>query len=134
MPGYEAGKHIQEFFEHDILARIGDEEAVEVMIDKTARDAGNDTTTTLRPGLVLGEIQDGSAKDGRYKEFDETATDGTQLSSDVVVLTHQVKDIDKGKKLATVFRQGTLKTKSLINGEDVDWSSCQRFTLSDQKE
>lgn len=44
------------------------------IISNAARDAGNDITTVLRPGLLLGMITASS----KHAQWDPTATDGTQ--------------------------------------------------------
>lgn len=133
MPGYEGGKHMQELFEYDILARTGDADVTSVTIATSARDDGHSDPTKLRAGLVLGEIQDGGNDDGKYKEFDSTASDGSQLSSDVMILMHEVHDIDVEERLATALRQGVVKEQKIYNGANVDWSKCQRITLSDKE-
>ena len=57
-------------------------EDVAVQIDTTARDAGNTAyrTTYLRPGLVLGKV----TATGRYKEYDDTDADGTEVAKGVL--------------------------------------------------
>lgn len=44
-------------------------------ISGAARDAGNTPTTVLRPGLALGQI----TSSGLWKEYDPTATDGSEV-------------------------------------------------------
>jgi hypothetical protein len=46
----------------------------EIVIDSSARDSGNSPTTTLRKGLSMGKV----TASGRYKEYDDTDSDGTQ--------------------------------------------------------
>jgi hypothetical protein len=49
------------------------------VIDGSARDAGNTNfTTVLRPGLLMGRVDTGSAPLLKVKQWDPTATDGTQ--------------------------------------------------------
>lgn len=46
-----------------------------VLIDGAARDGGNTgLTTQLRPGLLMGKV----TSTGKYKQYDPTATDGTE--------------------------------------------------------
>lgn len=53
-----------------------------VQIDTAARDAQNTTfrTTYLRPGLVLGKVTATS----RYKEYDDTDADGTEVAKAIL--------------------------------------------------
>lgn len=62
---------------------------VNVWIVSTARDSGNTPTTTLRPGLVLGEI----SATGKYAEYDDSATDGTQTAK--LILDEQIDLINE---------------------------------------
>ena len=57
----------------------GDASRIEILqhnseIDSTASDAGASPTTTIRSGLLLGRI----TSSGRLKQWDPTASDGTQ--------------------------------------------------------
>jgi hypothetical protein len=58
----------------------GDESRIEVLrtsevIDASAIDAGNTPTNVLRAGLLLGKV----TATGKLKQYDEAATDGTQV-------------------------------------------------------
>lgn len=57
-------------------------EYAKVQIDNTARDAQNSAyrTTYLRPGLVLGKV----TATGRYKEYDDTDGDGTEVAKAIL--------------------------------------------------
>jgi len=59
-----------------------------IVVDDAARDSGNTTTTTLRPGLMLGKITASS----KHAEYNATASDGTETC--VGILKDQVKVID----------------------------------------
>lgn len=59
-----------------------------ITVDDTARDSGNSTTTKLRPGLAMGEI----AATGKFKEYDPSASDGSETC--VGLLQDQVNVLD----------------------------------------
>ena len=60
-----------------------------VTISSAARDDTHTSyTTTLRKGLVLGRI----TASGKYAEYDDTASDGTQVAR--AILDEQVKVVD----------------------------------------
>ena len=53
---------------------------VGVTIDQAARDDDNTPTTTLRKGLVLGKV----TASGKYKEYDDNASDGTETAAGIL--------------------------------------------------
>ena len=59
---------------------------VAITIDSGARDDGE---TTLRKGLVLGKV----TSTGKYKEYDDTAGDGTEVAAGL--LDEQVDLLDE---------------------------------------
>lgn len=52
-----------------------------ITIDSTARDANNTPTTTLRKGVVMGIV----TATGRYKEYDDGDSDGTQVARGILM-------------------------------------------------
>ena len=80
-------------------------------ISGATRDAGNDKTTKLRPGLVLGKI----TASGLLKEFTPAATDGTEIPFAVLGndLDTQEDGVDKNLFIG-VFVAGFLKEASLL--------------------
>jgi hypothetical protein len=128
MPGYSAKEKMENLEKRDILAST-DHRLNDVRLATSTRDAGNGTPTDLRAGLVLSKIQDDGADDGLYKEFDPDASDGSQLSGEVVILMHDVKDIDTEERQVSALVRGDVKEKALIGGASVDWSECQRINV-----
>lgn len=59
-----------------------------VTISSAARDSGNTPTTTLRPGLIMGMV----TATGKFKEYDNSDSDGTETA--IGILKHQVKLLD----------------------------------------
>ncbi len=59
-------------------------------ISGAARDSGNTPTTVLRPGLLLGQI----TSSGLLKQWDPTATDGSQVVHSVLMAGLRVNDLD----------------------------------------
>lgn len=59
-----------------------------VIMDSTARDSGATPTTTLREGLVLGEI----TAQNTYKEYDDSDNDGSEVAD--LILAEQVDLVD----------------------------------------
>lgn len=70
------------------LSNFGMETDITVTIDSSARDSGATPTTKLRAGLVLGKI----TASGKYKEYDNAASDGSQTA--VGILANDVLLID----------------------------------------
>jgi hypothetical protein len=61
-----------------------------VQVSGAARDAGNTSnTTTLRKGLILGQI---TAQPGLWKQYDPAATDGSQVAGCVLSVDLTVVD------------------------------------------
>lgn len=92
-------------------------------LDPTARDSGNtDGPTTfdkyLRPGLILGQKR----ADGLFKEWDPTATDGTEIPIGVLqdgVSVEQYGATPAGMRTKRVLIRGALMTEQLVMpGED----------------
>ena len=54
----------------------GRESLIGIVLDSTARDDGNSPTTTLRKGLILGKV----TATGEFKEYDPSASDGTETA------------------------------------------------------
>ena len=71
------------------LSEHGRDTDIGITIDKDARDAGNTPTTTLRKGLVLGKI----TASGKYAQYDDAASDGTQVA--VSLLADEVNLLDE---------------------------------------
>ena len=61
-----------------------------VTIASAARDAGNTTVTKLRKGLVLGRVTSG----GKYKEYDNNDTDGTEVARAILDQNVNLLDAD----------------------------------------
>lgn len=72
----------------------GDLSRIEVLmlggvVDGTARDAGSVNTAVLRPGLIMGRVE----ATGKLKQFDPSATDGTQVPWGILPVELWVNDI-----------------------------------------
>lgn len=51
------------------------------LIDSTATDSGNTPTTSLRPGLIMGELDSGAG----WVDYDPTANDGSQQAKGILL-------------------------------------------------
>jgi hypothetical protein len=71
------------------LSDHGQDTDIGITIDKTARDAGNTPTTTLRKGLVIGKI----TATGKYAQYNDAANDGTQVAR--CILADEVNLLDE---------------------------------------
>lgn len=123
MAGYNDGEVTR--LQVDDLLYSGEEHAEEISIkiDTSARDNNNpEGSTILRRGLALGRI----SANGKYKEFNGAAADGTQTSANVVILSHEVRGIADGDKVATAYFQGTFKESGII-GSGITWTDVQRL-------
>jgi len=81
----------------------GRESTVAVVLDSTARDSGNSPTTTLRKGLVLGKV----TATGKYKEYDPSASDGTETAR--VILDDDVDLLDESAAAADTEGLGAFR-------------------------
>lgn len=71
------------------------------IIDTATRDGsvdGGQSSTRLMPGLVLGKVTTG----GKYKDYNQDGSDGTQLEDNCVVLMDVIEDISTGDRRAHV--------------------------------
>ena len=60
---------------------IGSWQHIGVVLVSTAVDAGMTPTTLLRRGLLLGKV----TASGKYKQYDPTATDGSQVAAGILL-------------------------------------------------
>lgn len=83
-----------------------------VVVDGASRDAANTPTTVLRPGLLMGKV----TSTGKYKQYDATATDGTEIPVGVLPVELVVVDPLTGTdtdKLCPLVVSAPLRAKSL---------------------
>lgn len=87
-----------------------------IVMDGTARDSGASPTTVLRPGLVLGKI----TATGQYKEYDPTATDGSQVARAILPIELRMQDFNatNADRVVPALVAGCVKATPL-NGLDV---------------
>lgn len=81
----------------------GRESTVAVVLDSTARDSANTPTTTLRKGLVLGKV----TATGKYKEYDPSASDGTETAR--VIIDDEVDLLDESAAAADTEGLGAFR-------------------------
>ncbi len=74
---------------------------IAVVLDSTARDVGNTPTTTLRRGLTIAQI----AATGKFKQYDPTAADGSQIAKGFL---YQGRNLLDPRTAVAGDRQGTL--------------------------
>lgn len=83
-----------------------------VQVDGAARDAGNTGfTTTLRPNLLMGRV----TATGKHRQWDPTATDGSQLISGILVheLQMQFQGANLDRFSGTLLVAGGVYAKAL---------------------
>lgn len=99
-----------------------------VTVDGAARDSGNGTTTTLRAGLVLGKI----TSSGDYKEFDGTAGDGTEKSSNAVILAEET-DVSGGdvQDVPVIYKGNVDNSKAIVDNGTLNRNNVQRLDMDD---
>lgn len=100
-----------------------------VTISSAAEDDGSyldpSDGKVLRRGLVLGRI----AESGLYKEFDESAEDGSEVSANVLVLAQNVDLRDGENKQAVAISAGQLKRSEVFGLDDLEEEECQRLSF-----
>jgi len=88
-----------------------------VVLDGASRDAGNaGFTTTLRPGLLLGRV----SSTGKLKQWDPTATDGTQRIAAVLLHSQFVQRVGSNadRFIGYVLFGGNVKVKGLVQASE----------------
>lgn len=104
---------------------------VGIKIAAAARDAGNDPTTILRRGLVVGRV----TSSGEYRQYLPTNTDGSQVPIGFLFRDVNVLDNDGGAttKLGAMVIGGLAKTSQLIGFDDeVRRTLNNRFIFDDR--
>ena len=103
-----------------------------VLLSSAAVDAGNSPTSTLRAGLLLGQI----TASGLWKQYDPTATDGSQVAR--LVLNNGLSTLGSdgvaANKEAPVLVVGVLVAANLLLLDNMARKQlCQsgRYTFSD---
>lgn len=87
------------------------------VIASTAADATNSPTTTLRKGLVLGQI----TSSGKYKQYSPSATDGSQFAVGILqesVVLYNVATGANADVMAHILIAGAVKVGSLIGFDE----------------
>lgn len=95
------------------------------VIDGAARDAGHTSyTTTLRQGLVMGIV----TATRKWKQWDPTASDGTQLARGVLAyygIDTQYNGTDADRYLASIIVKGNLQAKGVCVQSSSSWGLSQ---------
>ncbi|MBF84957.1 MAG: hypothetical protein CL489_10900 [Acidobacteria bacterium] len=109
----------------DLLAHT-DFQSLPIVIDKDARDQTNDTTTELRKGLVLCKV----TATGKYKEYDNDASDGTEDASTAVILMQPISLNTTDDQPATALVRAIVKADAPIFHDSAaatafTWGDCQ---------
>lgn len=98
------------------LSDHGRDTDIGITIDKSARDTGNTPQTTLRKGLVLGRI----TATGKYAQYDDSASDGTEVAA--CILADEVNLLDEDGNAqdahATGVIHGVVDESKLIGIDD----------------
>lgn len=83
------------------------------LLASTAVDSGNTPTTSLRPGLLLGQL----TATGEYVAYDPTAVTGAEVAR--AVLTHGISTLDSGgvavQKQCHLIAKGILRGSAVLN-------------------
>lgn len=118
---------------HQVFTWGREENVVRVgaQVSGAARDAGNTPTTELRPGLLLGAI---TAQPGLYKQYDPTATDGSQVVVGILMVGIKATDNDgtNTNRFCWIMAAGPVKANALIGLDAVARSQMRgRFLFDD---
>jgi hypothetical protein len=116
----------------NILVSTEGHEIIYVNVSKDARDAvgGHTPTTVLRQGLVLCKITSGP-EINKYKEFDNSETDGSEDESTAVILEHDLEIDTVNGTVAAAYFKGTFARRLILAGSGIDYSNCQRLAFRD---
>lgn len=107
------------------------QQRIGVVIASTAVDAGNTPTTTLRRGLVMGQV----TATKRFKQYDPAATDGSQVAVGILMHSRNLYNSatgTTGERTAHILIAGSVKVAQLIGfDEQARRSLNDRFIYDD---
>lgn len=83
------------------------------LIDGSTVDTGNSPTFELRPGLLLGQ----NLTTGKYKNYNPTASDGTEVASAILLEAIRTQDFSaiNVDRFYTVLVGGPVQTAKILN-------------------
>lgn len=96
--------------------RLDQQVYLPVVIDGSARDAGNTSyTDVLRPGLLLGKVTSGVDK-GKMMQWNPSATDGSQKIAGVLMSAQKMQLLgsDQDRYTGYVLLSGCVKANGLV--------------------
>ena len=130
MPGYQDSKGlISRVVADDLLYSTSNKQEVTVCIDKDAVDAAHSGNTRyLRRGLVMAKV----SATGKYRQYDDGASNGTELEDDVVILGQDVLLNGTDDQTAMCYRAAVVRKNALIYKDGgaeaaIDWTKIQRI-------
>lgn len=88
-----------------------------IILDASTVDAGATPTTKVRRGLVLGRI----TATNKYKQYDPTATDGSQVASGILLYARNMAGLQSGvaeDRQAELVIAGCLKVGNLYGFDE----------------
>ena len=108
------------------LSDHGRDADVGITIDQGARDAGNTPQTTLRKGLILGKV----TATGKYAQYDDLASDGTEVAACILADEVNLLDADGNAQdaHATGVIHGVVDESKLI-GIDANGKADLKFVI-----
>lgn len=113
MPGYTRADSMP-FVRDTLFSRTTGEPAnINVVLASDTEDTTNTPTTYLRRGLVLTKITSG-ADAGKYRHYDNTASDGTEDEETMVVLYRDIDISDGEDHHAAAVIEGHIDPDQLI--------------------
>lgn len=128
MAGYGEGRK-SPFYADGLFHSSQDIKRDPVVLDLNAVDAANTgATNELRKGLVLAKL----TASGKYRQYDNDASDGTEDSANAVILMHPVTMDGTKDNIATVAYEATLSEDALIWKDTdaknaFDWTAVPRL-------
>jgi hypothetical protein len=126
MPGYTAVTNAPSVYD-DLLHTSHDATLGTITIGSSTVDAGNtrEGTSVLRIGMILAK----ATADGAYYPFNSALTDGTEDSTNLVVLAARVEMDGTNKAVVAAFTEGSFRSASLLGADiaSVTWTDVQRL-------
>ena len=125
--------------------RFEQEAFIGSVIDGSARDTGNTTTDVLRPGLLMGKV----TSTGKLKQWDPTATDGSQNILGILGYSQKMQRLgtNADRWLGWIYCWGFVKAERLLIGGQANFGIAananehvvrtqmsSRFTFNDKLE
>ncbi len=99
------------------------------LIDGNSIDSGNTPTFELRPGLLLGQV----ISTGKWKNYSNTATDGTEVAAGILIEGLRMLDFSNvaTDRFYAVLVGGPVQAAKILNLDNMARQQMDKFIFDD---